>query len=913
MISYKILTGKATNIIDYVKNLKQSAGGYYTKEKGAPFSRFGSANIPASAMLEDILSGTFFLGRQKRSDQRLGIDLTISAPKSVSIIALALADESVIEAHKKAVIAALHYVEQEMCYTRLGKNGSEIRYTKNLIAGTFLHEDARSVDDVVDPQLHTHCVIANGTQIATGQWRALRIDFGKHNEKLYLLDAIYKSALAKQLIELGYTLENTEDGFEIAGFTPQQLDAFSARKIAIDQKLATQNKTRKTASAKTRSKANLATRNKKNQLSQEAQRQEWRQRAIEEGILISKLKKKPLPQKKETIQKKLESLFKNVREHLAERQEIFSKEALTKELLLADPGAIDYSEARLFIDQKLKSAALISLNNNEVSDPHNLIEEAFIEGYAIATKATSAPVCRSPKQSDDFINAAEQAQNFAFTKDQRNAIAATLKNGDTVFGIVGAAGAGKTTALHCLVRAFQNENYQVIGLGPSAQAVEGLEKAGADDIRTLQSFLLQQEHQTKTENHPRLIILDEAGMVATRDCKRLLETLNENDRLLLVGDPGQLEAVEAGTPFAHLLKTHAIDYTAITEIQRQKNQEHREIAELFAKGKAKEAVTKARAFIEAVSYPRKKSKNKNAEEKNLALVEAAAAKFLALSDEEKEKTLLITGTNQVRADLNKKIREALRQQKKLSAEQKTITVIEKIDATRAQRARASWYKKQLKNQKLLVQLKDQRYTIETVTDKKIILQDSSGKKIAKKFEAMKAAQVFQQKTLDICQHELVQFRLNDKKLGVKNGDKAIIQDIRENTITLLLHNGKEIHLDKAHLAALEYAYAVTTHSNQGATVDRTIVVGEASRVATANLAYVALTRHRQQIEVITDNTEKLCEVWQQWSEKKSVLLHKTTENEAIEALRAEGHAQAKAFLQDRDGVSNLVKKDIFRL
>ena len=64
-------------------------------------------------------------------------------------------------------------------------------------------------------------------------------------------------------------------------------------------------------------------------------------------------------------------------------------------------------------------------------------------------------------------------------------------------------------------------------------------------------------------------------------------------------------------------------------------------------------------------------------------------------------------------------------------------------------------------------------------------------------------------------------------------------------------------------------YCRTIHSSQGATVERTIVVGEAGRVATAQTAYVAASRERSGLRIITDDREKLSAAWSRWAERQS--------------------------------------------
>ena len=97
----------------------------------------------------------------------------MSAPKSVSIMALIAKDERLIEAHEKAVSTVLGYIERHMIYSRVQEGEEQYQEkTDNVIIAKFTHVTARGVknreegkkDKKADPQLHTHCVIANASK-----------------------------------------------------------------------------------------------------------------------------------------------------------------------------------------------------------------------------------------------------------------------------------------------------------------------------------------------------------------------------------------------------------------------------------------------------------------------------------------------------------------------------------------------------------------------------------------------------------------------------------------------------------------------------------------------------------------------------------------------------------------------------
>ena len=160
---------------------------------------------------------------------RAGFDLTFSAPKSISLAALMGGAKELEQAHRTAVERTLKVIEQQHAQARVwdGKEQQKVN-SGNLVVAQFHHTTSREKD----PQLHTHCVVLNCTQLANGKWRALT------NEELYnnemLLGAIYRNELASVARKLGYEIEPRPDGlFEIKGYSETQIQWFSKRRQQI--------------------------------------------------------------------------------------------------------------------------------------------------------------------------------------------------------------------------------------------------------------------------------------------------------------------------------------------------------------------------------------------------------------------------------------------------------------------------------------------------------------------------------------------------------------------------------------------------------------------------------------------------------------------------------------------------------
>lgn len=216
---------------------------------------------------------------------RPGIDLTFSASKSVSIMALVVGDKRVTEAHDAAVKSAMAYVEERFVTTRREVDGEMQQVPGKMIAGLFRHDTSRALD----PQLHTHAVVQNMVLGEDGKWTALS------NEQIYtnklLIGAIYRNELAQNLEKLGYEVERTgKDGVtEIRGVPKDLMDGFSKRRQEIEAALDERGGDRSAVSSAL---AALATRRgKQHGVDRDELKAAWQQEAKSFGYSLEDLQK----------------------------------------------------------------------------------------------------------------------------------------------------------------------------------------------------------------------------------------------------------------------------------------------------------------------------------------------------------------------------------------------------------------------------------------------------------------------------------------------------------------------------------------------------------------------------------------------------------------------------------------------
>ncbi|ELC5340129.1 conjugative transfer relaxase/helicase TraI [Salmonella enterica] len=212
---------------------------------------------------------------------RSGYDLTFSAPKSVSVMALVGEDRRFIEAHNRAVAVVMQEVEQ-LVSARITQEGkTETVLTGSIVAALYNHDTSRDLD----PQVHTHALVFNAT-FADEKWRSLASDTRMKtgfSENLYAtkiaLGNLYRSALREDIESMGFeTVAAGKHGLWELKDVP--VDVFSSRSQAIREAAGPD------ASAKSRDVAALDTRQAKAWADPELLKADWRRRLTDEKFDI---------------------------------------------------------------------------------------------------------------------------------------------------------------------------------------------------------------------------------------------------------------------------------------------------------------------------------------------------------------------------------------------------------------------------------------------------------------------------------------------------------------------------------------------------------------------------------------------------------------------------------------------------
>src|ERR1700728_3882649 len=521
----------------------------------------------------------------KSVEHRAGWDATFAAPKSVSLTALVGGDDRVRVAHREAVSAALTELER---YTQARIGGNHpAETTGQFVAAKFEHDVSRPVDGYAAPQLHTHTVIFNMTERENGQTRALQ-ERGLFESQQYAT-SVYRSELATRLQGIGYEIERGKHGQpEIKGYTQEYLDASSPRREQIIGHL--QQIGREGAGA-----AQIAahrTRDNKQIHSPEKVLQRHCELAAQHGHQADRV----VAQAREHTQihaphsnKTEQQAVTYARNHVFERSAVQDERSILQAAISRSMGQSAHEKVRHEFAQRVERGEFLVVGPVEgrAAPLYTTAEMVRMEQDVIARvqsgnrRTYSDPMLVSPS-----LRIATEDRHTELSRAQREVVDDIFVSREKIVGFDGIAGGGKTTTLAVVREGAEAEGYKVEGFAPTSRAAQKLAEAGIE-TSTLQRHLARGEQPDTGEKM--LYVLDESSLASTRQMHDFMERLHARDRVLLVGDVRQHEAVEAGRPFAQLQEA-GMRTVRLEEIVRQKDPELKQAVEQLARGQVGAAI-----------------------------------------------------------------------------------------------------------------------------------------------------------------------------------------------------------------------------------------------------------------------------------------------------------------------------------
>ena len=883
------------------------------------------------------------LGRRDKNGKlvhRPGRDVTLSAPKSVSLAALVGGDARVVDVHDRAVVATLAWIEKNVVETRMRDpaTGQMARAGgQKMIAAAFRHDTSRNLD----PQLHSHAVIANMVQGGDGKWRTMA------NEKLYgskmLLGAVYRAELARGLGRLGYGIEKTHaDGrFEIAGVSREVVEAFSTRRAEIEAGMAERGMGSPSQNPRLAERAALMSRAAKRGIDRGELASVWQRQAADLGFDARTLAMEALAKVAESPNagKAAEPVLRDVAEtgiggrridlgdaarsgagipsfglgaaaervaetpsaqavewavaHLSEREAVFSRTDLLTAALSWDPGKVTVAEAEAAL-ARLETAATVHAARLPGMEGLLTTDRAVAdEKETIALMAAGHGRGARPMRARAVD---KTLRNGPLTEGQKEAVKLILASEDRTVGVQGYAGSGKTTMLNRARALLEKRGYEVRGLAPSASAARTLEAEAAIGSETLQRFLARYagvaagrmsakgEKEMRAAFAKTVLVVDEGSLASTvqaRDLLRIADALRI-PRVVLVGDEKQLDAVDAGKPFAQLqaagMKTAVMD-----EIMRQRDPALKEAVVASLAGDI------GRAF--------EKLGDNVVEVKPDNLAGAAAARWLALAPQDRERTGLMAPSHVLREGINEIIRERLVRDGVVHGSAMTTEQLVSRGFTTAEKALARNYSAgdvvgfHRPYKRLGVEKGDElRVTGIDRSAGAVLLAGKNGATAVWEPDRLAAraggVEVYKAETLELRAGDRIRWTRNDAGLGLVNSQTAEVTGVRDGRVSFRLEDGRTLDMNAGdpQFRHIDRAWASTVHAFQGRTVDTVIAALEARHpnLTSQKMLYVEISRARDRAELVTDDREALREQIQALT------------GERIAALEAIGEARAKA-------------------
>jgi Ti-type conjugative transfer relaxase TraA len=656
MLSIGKMGKAADEVAAYYVNLARED--YYTQGgepvgawRGTGARPLGLAGTVEATALRSVLAGfhpesAAALVQQPGPAHVAGWDLTFSAPKSVSVLwsqADAHTRGLIQGAQQAAVDRALAFVEQHAAWTRRRPGSTIQQPVAGLVVACFEHSTSRAQD----PQLHTHCLVANVAPRHDGTWGS--VDSRPLFQWKMAAGALYRAELAAHLsAELGWGIEREARSFRIAG-VPQAIEAhFSTRSTEIQDQLHRHGVDGPRAAAA----AALDSRTAKDEIHRPALWERWQDEGAALGFgpdAVREFLADP-PPAEALPEPETEALLEALTAHAStftERdlwrtaaeasQGVGDGESIADlvEALLAHPECVLVGQDRWQQD-RYSTQAMVNLEQDLLQNALDRREE---QGHPV---------------TDALVNVIMEKRTL--TPEQTAAVRHLTQGRDGVACVVGMAGTGKSYALDAARAVWDIHGYTVQGAALSGKAAQGLQEAAHIPSQTLHALLEQLESGRMHLHQDAVLVIDEAGMVGSRALARVLDQAEAaGTKVALVGDPGQLQPIDAGGAF-RLLVQH-LDAPRLIDIQRQHAPWARQAVHDVAAGRA---LTALQAYHERgclVVTPDRAS-----------AIEQMATRWQTLrQDNPRQTVVLLATTREDVHSLNQAVRAGLHAQGHLSA------------------------------------------------------------------------------------------------------------------------------------------------------------------------------------------------------------------------------------------------------
>ncbi len=502
---------------------------------------------------------------EKHNDKhRPGWDLTMSPPKSVSVLwsrAEPNLRRQVQEAHNEAVLSSLKLLEDHAAITRRGHNGVIHEPVVGFVGALYEHSTSRSLD----PQLHTHCLIANIAPRDDGTWGTIESRYLFKWQKA--AGSIYRASLATNLQEIGIKLEHRNNYYEVVGIDDDLCKHFSKRSQDIHRELEKRGLT--TSASRAGEKVKLFTRQKKTEINRPDLFQRWSKECDQQGFTQDSLNKLLT----EPVITHVHPLTQTaIIDHLVDQYSVFRQQDLYQSI--ADLGVLNNQtltdiegHVRQLVDMgHIKEIGRDNSHNRIFSTKIIMeIEQKLLQNALQLNAVKHFQVAR--ENIDEIIQNHNKESAYVISEEQQEAIHNVCQSSCDI--LQGSAGAGKSSSMSVVNDIYNQAGFKVIGATIAKRAADQLQDETGITSFTIAKLFNDLDHGRRPVNSKSVLIIDEAGLVGSKDLARLIDVVKkEKAKIILVGEDKQLQAISHAGVLPYL--SESLGCSRIETIRRQR-------------------------------------------------------------------------------------------------------------------------------------------------------------------------------------------------------------------------------------------------------------------------------------------------------------------------------------------------------
>ncbi|MFY0601666.1 MAG: relaxase domain-containing protein [Cyclobacteriaceae bacterium] len=836
---------------NHLSQEEQELGYYRSQEQGDTLKGKIAERLTISGktlddkIFSDLLHGIYEGHKLRVRDvegAKVGIDITVSVPKSISIVYEFTKDPVIKQAMLEANTEMMTALEAYAQYQNNSQTQRNYVYSGELLRCEFLHSKSRpsrvkvGEKTVIGPSMnyHIHNFLFTTTYNKEKQ-RLQALEAGEIFRRLPYFEKCFHAHLSKSLREAGYQIEHTRYGYELAGISNSVIERFSNRTAEIEQYALENNITDPKAKGEIGAKLRLS--KKASTIKEEDLLDHWKSRLSSEelaNIYALKGRTFDLPEPLS-----IEQVVERSLSHHLERE-------AAAQLPRVMATALSYSYGH-YLPQDIRDE--INKRENlvfhEIQGMDYLTSRELIQAEEKLISLSTEGKGRLPALHPSY-----EVQKDFLNEQQVKVVEAFLSSTDRLMILKGRAGTGKSTTLNAIKKAAGLVGKSTYAASPTTQAANVLISDGIE-ATTVAALLHSPELQERLQNQ--ILILDEAGLTGLHDLNAVLQLSKErNFRLLMSGDTRQ------HSPISHealsiLERDAQVKTVTLNKIMRQKPDAYK-------------------AAISKLATPRRTLEGYMDLDKKLDAIKEEPdhdKRLNQLTDEyigsisQGRSALIVSPTNYEGDLINQLCRNKLKEKGRITGKDHVIDRLVNCSFTEAEKQRISNYSEGMmvrmsRNQKGGLWAGNHYEVMPRKDNKSVQVRDQkSGKTYDLPTAAPKHFEVFQKTQSPLAKGDLIRLTQNTKALQgnkLSNGSTHRIEAIHKNNIKL--DNGKTVPKDFYHWKP---GYAETSHSSQGKTTDDVFISMSDLSMAAVNeqTLYVSASRGRHSVSIYTSSKEDL--------------------------------------------------------